>query len=114
MEAEGFGRNLPSTCKCRLYHGLETEKIFAALVIASLSGQPSKHRSRGGARGARPAAALRDLVRRANDRPGKRPRVGIEALEHRQAERELADVQRSIEANPPGQELRGLLEKKQD
>jgi len=38
----------------------------------------------------------------------------IEALQHRQAEQELADVQRSIEANPPGQEMRGLLEKKQE
>jgi hypothetical protein len=38
----------------------------------------------------------------------------IEALQHRQAERELADVQRSIEANPASPELRGLLEKKQE
>jgi hypothetical protein len=38
----------------------------------------------------------------------------IEALQHRQAERELADVQRSIEANPSVAEMRGLLEKKQD
>ena len=38
----------------------------------------------------------------------------VEALQHRQAERELADVQRSIEANPPMSEMRGLLEKKQD
>ena len=38
----------------------------------------------------------------------------IEALQHRQAERELADVQRSIEANPPVTEMRGLLEKKQE
>jgi hypothetical protein len=35
-------------------------------------------------------------------------------LQHRQAERELAEVQRSIEANPPVTEMRGLLEKKQD
>jgi len=38
----------------------------------------------------------------------------IEALQNRQAERELADVQRSIEANPAAPELRGLLEKKQE
>jgi hypothetical protein len=38
----------------------------------------------------------------------------VEALQHRQAERELAEVQRSIEANPPVTEMRGLLEKKQD
>jgi hypothetical protein len=37
----------------------------------------------------------------------------VEALQHRRTERELADVQRSIEANPTGPELRGLLERKQ-
>jgi hypothetical protein len=38
----------------------------------------------------------------------------VDALRHRQAEKQLADVQRSIEANPPGTELRDLLQKKQD
>src|SRR6202011_2375073 len=40
-EAEGFRLELAKQLQnARLYHGLETEKIFAALVIASLSGQP--------------------------------------------------------------------------
>src|SRR5690242_14366297 len=50
-EAEGFRQELAqrlqnakcsgdSTSPSPLYHGLETEKIFAALVLASLSGQP--------------------------------------------------------------------------
>src|SRR6202040_2683626 len=39
-EAEGFRLELAQRLQnARLYHGLETEKIFAALVIASLSGQ---------------------------------------------------------------------------
>jgi hypothetical protein len=38
----------------------------------------------------------------------------IEALQNRQAERELAEVQRSIEASPSAPEMRGLLEKKQE
>ena len=38
----------------------------------------------------------------------------IEALKHRRAERELAEVQRGIEANPAGPELRTLLERKQE
>ena len=38
----------------------------------------------------------------------------IESLQNRQAERALAEVQRSIEANPPPTELRSLLEKKQE
>src|SRR5205085_1298181 len=37
----------------------------------------------------------------------------LDALRHRQAEKELADVQRSIESSPAGPELRGLLERKQ-
>jgi hypothetical protein len=38
----------------------------------------------------------------------------IETLQHRQAERELAEVQRTIEASPGGPELRGLLVRKQE
>src|SRR3982075_1323527 len=41
VEAEGVRHELAQRLQnARLYHGLETEKIFAALVIASLSGQP--------------------------------------------------------------------------
>src|SRR6202795_1879427 len=40
-EGEGFRQELAQRLQnARLYHGLETEKIFAALVIASLAGQP--------------------------------------------------------------------------
>src|SRR5206468_7715996 len=43
VEAEGFRRELAERLEnARLYHGLETEKIFAALVVASLSGQPAQ------------------------------------------------------------------------
>jgi len=38
----------------------------------------------------------------------------VDALRHRQAEKQLADVQRSIEASPAGPELRDLLQRKQD
>src|SRR5260370_14445259 len=41
VEAEGFRQELAKHLEnARLYHGLETETIFAALVITSLSGQP--------------------------------------------------------------------------
>src|SRR6202171_6002830 len=40
-DAEGFRLELAKQLQnARLYHGLETEKILSALVIASLSGQP--------------------------------------------------------------------------
>src|SRR5882762_9088284 len=40
-EAEGFRRELAQQLQNgQLYHGLETEKIFAALIVASFSGEP--------------------------------------------------------------------------
>jgi DNA primase len=115
-EAEGFRQELAQHLQnARLYHGLETEKILAALVIASLSGQPLQ--------ATEVAAVLEERDRRllfeilfeeANEPTWEEAMSCIEALQHRQAEKELAEVQRSIEANPPGTELRGLLEKKQE
>jgi DNA primase len=115
-EAEGFRHELAHQLQnARLYHGLETEKIFAALVIASLAGQPLQ--------ATEVAAVLEERDRRllfeilfeeANEPTWEEALSCIEALQHRQAEHELAEVQRSIEANPPAPEMRGLLEKKQD
>jgi DNA primase len=115
-EAEGFRHELAQRLQnARLYHGLETEKIFAALVIASLAGQPLQ--------ATEVAAVLEERDRRllfeilfeeANEPTWEEAQSCIEALQHRQAEHELAEVQRSIEANPPAPEMRGLLEKKQD
>jgi DNA primase len=115
-EAEGFRNELAQHLQnARLYHGLETEKIFAALVIASLAGQPLQ--------ATEVAAALEERDRRllfeilfeeANEPTWEEAMSCIEALQNRQAERELADVQRSIEANPTAPEMRGLLEKKQE
>jgi DNA primase len=115
-EAQGFRLELAQHLQnARLYHGLETEKIFAGLVIANLSGQPVQ--------ATEVASLLEDRDRRllfeilfeeANAPTWEEAMSCIEALQHRQAERELADVQRSIEANPAAPELRGLLEKKQE
>jgi DNA primase len=115
-EAEGFRHELAQHLQnARLYHGLETERIFAALVIASLAGQPLQ--------ATEVAAALEERDRRllfeilfeeANEPSWEEAMSCIEALQNRQAERELADVQRSIEANPTAPEMRGLLEKKQE
>jgi hypothetical protein len=115
-EAQGFRHELAERLQnARLYHGLETEKIFAALVLASLSGQPLQ---------ATDAAAMleeRDrrlffeiLFEEASEPTWEEALSCIETLQHRQAEQELADVQRSLENSPPGPEMRGLLEKKQE
>jgi len=115
-EAEGFRHELAQRLQnARLYHGLETEKIFAALVIASLAGQALQ--------ATEVAAVLEERDRRllfeilfeeANEPTWEEAISCIEALQNRQAERELADVQRSIEGNPSAPEMRGLLEKKQE
>jgi len=115
-EAQGFRQELAKHLQnARLYHGLETEKIFAALVIASLSGQPVQATEVGAVLEERDRRLLFEILfEEANEPTWEEAMSCIEALQHRQAEQELADVQRSIEANPPGQEMRGLLEKKQE
>ena len=115
-EAQGFRQELAKHLQnAWLYHGLETEKIFAALVIASLSGQPLQVTEVGALLEERDRRLLFEILfEEANEPTWEEAMSCIEALQHRQAERELADVQRSIEANPAALEMRGLLEKKQE
>ncbi len=115
-EAQGFRQELAKHLQnAWLYHGLETEKIFAALVIASLSGQPLQVTELGAVLEERDRRLLFEILfEEANEPTWEEAMSCIEALQHRQAERELADVQRSIEANPAAPEMRGLLEKKQE
>jgi len=115
-EAEGFrsdlARHLESS---RLYHGLETEKIFAALIVATLSGNPF-HTSE-------IAAMLEERERRlffeilfedAHEPSWEEAQSCIDTLARKQLERELGEVQRGIEANPSGQALKDLLTRKQE
>ena len=115
-EAQGFRQELAKHLQnARLYHGLETEKIFAALVIASLSDHPVQATEVGALLEDRDRRLLFEILfEEANEPTWEEAMSCVEALQHRQAVQELADVQRSIEANPPGQEMRGLLEKKQE
>ena len=115
-DSEGFRRELAQQLQQgQLYLGLETEKIFSALIAASLSGQAMQTTEI--------ATALEDRDRRllyeilfeeTNEPTWDEAQSCVDALRHRQAEKQLADVQRSIEASPPGPELRDLLQRKQD
>jgi DNA primase len=115
-EGEGFRRELAEQLQQgQLYRGLETEKIFGALILASLSGQAIQTTEI--------AAALEDRDRRllyeilfeeTSEATWDEAQSCVDALRHRQAEKQLADVQRSIEANPTGPEMRDLLQRKQD
>jgi len=114
-EADQFRREIAQLLQNENAHrGLETEHIFSALIAANLGDSPIQ--------ATEIAAHLEEQDRRvlfevlfeeAAEPNWEEAQSCIEALRQRQAERELADVQRSIEANPPGPELRGLLEKKQ-
>ncbi len=114
-EGEGFRHELAKKLQEeQLYHGLETEKIFAALIAANLTGEPVQTTEL--------AATLEERDRRmffeilfeeSGELTWEEAESCVEALQHRLAERELAEVQRSIEASPAGPELRGLLERKQ-
>lgn len=115
-ESEALRPGLAQTIQQeQLYVGLETEKIFAALIAASHSGQQVQ--------ATEVAATLEERDRRmlfeimfeeTSEITQEEADSCIEALRHRRAERELAEVQRNIEASPAGPELRGLLERKQD
>ena len=115
-EAEGFRQELAKHLQnAQLYDGLETEKIFAALVIACLSGQPVQAAEVGAMLEDRDRRLLFEILfEEATEPTWEEAMSCIEALQHRQAEKELAEVQRSIEANPAAPELRGLLAKKQE
>ena len=115
-EAEGFRRELAQQLQAaQLYRGLETEKVFAALVAAALADAPIQATEIAATLEERDRRVLFEILFEEASAPTWEEAVScVEALQHRQAERELADVQRSIEANPPIAEMRGLLEKKQD
>src|SRR5437899_603285 len=115
-EAEGFRQDLAQRLQnAQLYHGLETEKIFAALVIASLSGQPVQAAEVAAVRQERDRRLLFEILFEEASEPTWEEALScIEALQHRQAEQELAEVQRSIEASPTGPDLRDLLTRKQE
>src|SRR5262250_306880 len=115
-ESEGFRRELAQQLQSgRLYHGLETEKIFAALIVASLSDQPVQASEVGAMLEERDRRLLFEILfEEAQEGSWEEAQSCLEALSRKQVERELADVQRGIEANPSGQTLRELLTRKQE
>jgi DNA primase len=115
-EADGFRRELAQRLQtAQLYLGLETEKVFAALIVASLADEPMQATEIATRLEERDRRILFEVLFEEASEPTWEEAIScVEALQHRQAERELAEVQRSIEANPPVTEMRGLLEKKQD
>jgi DNA primase len=116
VEAEVFKKELAQQLQQdRLYQGLETEKIFAALIVAGLSDQPMPSTEI--------AALLEERERRlffeilfeeAHEGTWEEAESCMEALRARRTEQELAQVQREIESNPSPGAMRELLARKQE
>jgi DNA primase len=116
VEAEEFKRELAKRLKqARLYQGLETEKIFAALIIAALADEPTQPTEIGASLDERDRRVFFEILfEDAHEGTWEEAESCLEALRSRQIEQELAQVQREIEKNPTGTSLRDLLTRKQE
>jgi DNA primase len=116
VEGEGFRHELAQRIQQdQLHLGLETEKVLAALVAANLSGQPVQASEVAATLDERDRRMLFEILfEESSALTWEEAESCVEALRHRRAERELSDVQRSIEASPAGPDLRALLERKQE
>jgi len=116
VEAEEFKRELAQKLKQgRLYQGLETEKIFAALIVAGLADQPMQPTEIGALLEERDRRVFFEILfEDAVEGTWEEAESCMEALRSRQIEQELAQVQREIESNPVGAGLRELLARKQE
>jgi DNA primase len=115
-EGEGFRSELARHLETsRLYQGLETEKIFAALVSATLSGQPLSASEIGSLLEERERRLFFEILfEDAQQGSWEEAQSCLDTLARKQLERELSEVQRGIEANPSGPALKDLLTRKQD
>ncbi|HEY2820773.1 MAG TPA: DNA primase [Candidatus Acidoferrum sp.] len=115
-EAESFRLELAHQInEAQLQVGLETEKILSALIAPVLAGDPVQATEIGAKLDSSDRRILFEILfEDSNELTWEEAESCIEALKHRRAERELSDVQRGIEANPTGPDLRALLERKQD
>lgn len=116
VEAEGFKQDLAQRLKQqRLYQGLETEKIFAALIIATLADAPMLPTEIGAMLEERDRRVFFEILfEEASEGSWEEAESCMEALRSKQIDQELAEVQRDIEKNPTGAALRDLLTRKQE
>jgi DNA primase len=114
-EAEGFRLELAQRLiEGELHLGLETEKILAILIATALAGEPVQAPEIGAKLAERDRRVLFEILfEDSSELTWEEAESCIVALQQRRAERELAEVQRGIELNPTGPDLRSLLERKQ-
>ena len=116
VEAEGFRREIARRLQqARLYEGLETEKILAALIVAGLSDQPMQATEIGSLLEERDRHLFFEILfEPAQEGSWEEAESCLAALHRRQIEQELLRIQRDIEALPVGQSIRELLSRKQE
>src|SRR5215472_13246501 len=116
VEAEGFRRELAQQLQTtRLYQGLETERIFGAVIVATLSEEPMAATEIGTRLEERDRRLFFEILfEEAHEGTWEEAQSCLEALRGRQIEKELAEVQREIEGNPTGAAMRELLARKQE
>jgi DNA primase len=119
MEAEGFraqlARELRSSETGGLYQGLETEKIFAALVDACGSGERPDAASLANQLEEKDRRLLFEILfEPAAEATWEEAESCLAVLKRRQAEAELAEVQKQIESQPAAERLRHLLARKHE
>jgi DNA primase len=115
-EADSFRLELAQRLSdAGLCAGLETEKVFAALIAANLVGSTIEATEIAAGLEERDRRMLFEILfEESSEFTWEEAESCIESLRNRQTERALAEVQRNIEANPAPAEMRSLLEKKQE
>jgi DNA primase len=116
VEAEEFKRELAQRLKQqKLYQGLETERVFAALIVAALADEPMPPTEIGAMLEVRDRRVFFEILfEEASEGSWEEAESCLEALRGKQIDQELAQVQRDIEKNPAGPALRDLLARKQE
>jgi DNA primase len=95
----------------RLYEGMEAEKIIAALIAANLAPEPAGASEVAATLDERDRRLFFEVLFEEEDTPTwEEAESCLSALQRRQVERAVAEVQRDIEAQPAGANLRALLE----
>jgi DNA primase len=115
-EADSFRHELAERLSdAELCAGLETEKVFSALITANIAGSTIEATEIAAGLEERDRRMLFEILfEESSELTWEEAESCIESLQNRQTERALAGVQRSIEANPPAAEMRSLLAKKQE
>ena len=113
-EGEGFRKRLAAELRSAGVHrGLATEKLFEALISACAAGERPDPAALGESLEAPERRLLYDILFEPAAEPTWDEAAScLAALRHLHLERELAELQRQIEAGPAAEELRALLARK--